>query len=55
MALSLCYNQLIPWWCAGLWLGRDVVLIGMSYRAAAIAARGRDHAVAGKSFFDVYS
>jgi hypothetical protein len=41
---------LIPWWCTGLWLGRDVLLIGMSYRTAAIASRGRDHAIAGKFY-----
>jgi hypothetical protein len=50
MALSLSHMALIPWWCTGLWLSRDVLLIGMSYRAAAIAAKGRDHAVAGKFF-----
>ena len=31
------------------WLGRDVILVGMSYRAAAIAAKGRGHAVADPS------
>jgi len=31
------------------WLGRDVLLVGMSYRAAAIAAEGSDHNVADPS------
>lgn len=44
---------LIPWWCTGLWLGRDVALIGMSYRTAALAAKGRNHAIAGKRFLFV--
>lgn len=49
IALSLGYVDIIPGWCASLWLGRDMLLIGMSYRAAAIAAEGKGHNVADPS------
>mmetsp|Transcript_14091 Transcript_14091/g.17116 ORF Transcript_14091/g.17116 Transcript_14091/m.17116 type:complete len:359 (+) Transcript_14091:255-1331(+) len=45
IALSLSYVDILPQWCAAIWLGRDALLIGMSYRYAAIAAKGRGHAV----------
>jgi cardiolipin synthase len=40
IALSLSYTNIIPLWCTSLWLGRDVLLIGMAYRTAAIASQG---------------
>ncbi len=46
IAFSLSYVSIIPYWSFALWFGRDVLLVGMSYRAARIAARGRGHAVA---------
>lgn len=49
IAVSLSYVDLLPWWSSTLWLGRDVLLVGMSYRMAAIAAKGRGHAVADPS------
>ncbi len=45
IALSLAHVDILPLWCAGLWLGRDVLLIGTGYRMNAIASRGKDHAV----------
>lgn len=46
IALSLSYVDILPLWSSLLWLGRDVVLVGMSYQMAAVAAKGRGHAVA---------
>jgi cardiolipin synthase len=40
---------ILPMWCVLTWLTRDVLLIYFSYRAAAIAAKGRDHNVADPS------
>ncbi len=45
IALSLAHVDILPLWCAGLWLGRDVLLFGTAYRMNAIASRGKDHAV----------
>lgn len=45
IAFSLSAVNIIPLWCAGLWLGRDTLLIGMAYRTAAIASVGKEHAV----------
>jgi len=49
LALSLSCVEILPIWSAGIWLGKDVIMIGMSYRAAALAARGQDHAIADPS------
>mmetsp|Transcript_16626 Transcript_16626/g.31493 ORF Transcript_16626/g.31493 Transcript_16626/m.31493 type:complete len:177 (+) Transcript_16626:357-887(+) len=49
IALSLSYSHILPWWCTGLWLGRDVILIGMAYRTAAIASKGSGNNVADPS------
>ncbi len=49
IAISLGYANIIPIWCAGVWLGRDVLLIGMAYRAAAIASEGKGYNVADPS------
>lgn len=49
ISFSLSYVDILPWWSSGLWFGRDLLLVGMSYRLAAIAARGRGHAVADPS------
>jgi len=51
IAISLGYAEIIPLWCAGLWFGRDVLLIGMAYRTVAIATRGTGHNVADPSKF----
>ena len=45
IGVSLGCAGMIPAWCAGLWLGRDVLLVGFAYRAAAIAAKGSGHKV----------
>ena len=49
IALSLSYVDILPLWSSVLWLGRDVLLVGMSYKMNAIAARGRGHNVADPS------
>ena len=64
LALSLAFAQLhpgdsdttivmnetiLPLWCVLTWVSRDILLIYFSYRAAAIAAKGRDHNVADPS------
>lgn len=46
IAISLSYADILPIWSSALWLGRDVILVGMTYRLAAAAAKGRGHAVA---------
>lgn len=45
IAFSLSSVNILPLWSAGLWLGRDILLIGMSYRNAALSSVGRGHAV----------
>jgi phosphatidylglycerophosphate synthase len=42
-------ETILPLWCVLTWLSRDVLLIYFSYRAAEIAAQGRDHNVADPS------
>ena len=46
IAFSLSYVDILPMWSSVLWLGRDVLLVGMSYRFASLAAQGTGHAVA---------
>jgi cardiolipin synthase len=46
IALSLSYSDILPLWCTSLWLGRDVILIGMAYRMAAVATQGSGNNVA---------
>ena len=45
IAMSLSYNAILPMWSVALWVGRDVLLIATSFRLAAIAAKGRGHAI----------
>jgi len=45
LSVSLAYVGILPLWTAGLWIGRDVFLIGGCYYAAALAAKGRGHNV----------
>ena len=45
LAISLTAVGVIPIWCCLTWLGRDVLLIGMSYRMVAFASEATGHAV----------
>jgi cardiolipin synthase len=45
IAISLGVAEIIPLWCSALWLGRDVLLVGMAYRTAAVASRGKGYNV----------
>lgn len=49
IAFSLTYSHILPWWCTSLWLGRDVILIGMAYRTVALATQGSGNNVADPS------
>ncbi len=46
IAISLSYADILPIWSSALWLGRDVILVGMTYRVAAAAAKGMGYAIA---------
>ena len=43
VALSLTVVDILPYWSSALWLGRDVLLIGMAFRLAAAATEGKKH------------
>lgn len=45
IAMSLSYVDILPLWSVALWVGRDIILIGSSFRFAAIAAKDRGHAI----------
>jgi len=45
LALSLSSVGVLPNWCVGIWMGKDVLLFVGAYRAVALAARGTGHAV----------
>eukprot|EP00555_Chaetoceros_dichaeta_P004406 CAMPEP_0198262906 /NCGR_PEP_ID=MMETSP1447-20131203/11344_1 /TAXON_ID=420782 /ORGANISM="Chaetoceros dichaeta, Strain CCMP1751" /LENGTH=192 /DNA_ID=CAMNT_0043951321 /DNA_START=704 /DNA_END=1282 /DNA_ORIENTATION=+ len=45
LALSLASVGVLPNWCVGIWMGKDVLLFGGAYRAVALAAKGTGHAV----------
>jgi len=45
LALSLSSVGVLPYWCVGIWMGKDVLLFGGAYRAVALAARGTGYAV----------
>ena len=45
LAVSLTASSVLPVWCCLTWLGRDVLLIGMSYKMAALASKDKGHAV----------
>lgn len=45
LAISLTVSGVLPIWCCFTWLGRDVLLIGMSYKMVAKATEGTGHAV----------
>ena len=49
IGMSLGYVGFLPFWCTCIWMGRDVLLIGMAYKLASDAAEGRGHNVADPS------
>ena len=43
IAVSMGYAGIIPLFCTGMWMGRDILLVGMSYYIAKGASAGRSH------------
>jgi len=45
IAVSLGYAGIIPSFCTGIWMGRDILIVGMAYHIAEKASEGRGHNV----------
>jgi len=43
IAVSMGYAEIIPLFCTGIWMGRDILLVGMAYHIAKGASKGRSH------------
>lgn len=43
IAVSMGYAGIIPLFCTGIWMGRDILLVGMAYHLAQKASEGGGH------------
>lgn len=45
VALSLSSVDILPIWCVGIWIGKDIILCAGTYRNVALATKGSGHAL----------